>query len=224
MSRSSMAAATTGSSKISPHWLMPRLVVSTIDWPSVAAVDDLEQRRGGLAGQRQVAELVDDQQLGGGEEPHGVGPAALDRGLVAAGDEVGGGGVVDAVAGVDGGVPEAMASMVLPTPGGPMNSTLPPSSTNRSVGQVTQQLGGDRGLGVGVEVVEPPVGRQAGQPPARLAPSGRGRVDLDAEQPFEHLDVGGVVGVVEHRGERVGGGVELQVGQVGTQLLVGPVG
>jgi len=34
---------------------------------AVAAGDDLEQRRRGLAGQRQVAQLVDHQQLGGGE-------------------------------------------------------------------------------------------------------------------------------------------------------------
>ena len=57
----------------------------------------LEQGRYGFGGQRQVTELVDDQAGGAGEEAHGGGPAAFDRGAVAAGGEVGGGGEVGAV-------------------------------------------------------------------------------------------------------------------------------
>ena len=45
----------------------------------VALGHDLEQCGGGFAGQREVAELVDDQQGGAGEESHGGGPPAFDR-------------------------------------------------------------------------------------------------------------------------------------------------
>ena len=68
----------------------------------VAAGDDLEEMAGGFAGHRQVAELVDHEQLRAVPEAHRGLPASLDRGPGGAGDEVGGGCVVDAVAGVDG--------------------------------------------------------------------------------------------------------------------------
>jgi hypothetical protein len=48
----------------------------------------LEQRRGGVGGQRQAAELVDEQQGRAGVEAHPGRPAALDRGAVAAGGEI----------------------------------------------------------------------------------------------------------------------------------------
>src|SRR5215470_15065 len=54
----------------------------------VPVVDHLEQGGGAVGGQREVAELVDDQQAGPGEEPHDRGPAALDGGLVAFGGQV----------------------------------------------------------------------------------------------------------------------------------------
>jgi hypothetical protein len=72
----------------------------------VALGDDLEQRGRGLPCHRQISQLVNDQQPGSGEEPHAGGPPAFQRGAVAAGDQIGGGGVVGAVAGRDRGVPE----------------------------------------------------------------------------------------------------------------------
>ena len=53
-----------------------------------------------FADHRQVAEFVDDQDLGSGPEAHRVLPAALVSGAAGAGHEVGGGGVVHAVAGL----------------------------------------------------------------------------------------------------------------------------
>ena len=97
-----MAAATVVSPRISPQAPTPRLVVMHDRGLQVALGDDLEQRGGGFGGQREVAEFVDDEQGGAGEEPHGGGPAAFDGGAVAAGGEVGGGGEVGAVAGVGG--------------------------------------------------------------------------------------------------------------------------
>src|SRR3954452_9173777 len=67
----------------------------------VAAADDLKEVAGGFVGEREVAELVDDQQLWAVPEGHGVGPASFDGGLGGASDQLGGGGVVDAVAGFD---------------------------------------------------------------------------------------------------------------------------
>src|SRR4051812_47615601 len=106
-SRSSMATATVGSSKICPQEAIPRLVVSTVGGLEVALGDDLEQRGGGFGREGEVADFVDDQQSRSGEEAHGGRPASFERGAVAACCEVGGGGVVGAVAGVDGCVAEA---------------------------------------------------------------------------------------------------------------------
>src|SRR3989304_2576214 len=69
----------------------------------VAAGDDLEEVACGLGWEGQVAELVDDQQGGAVPEAHRCLPAALERGALALGDEVGGGGGVDAGAGPGGG-------------------------------------------------------------------------------------------------------------------------
>ena len=66
----------------------------------VAAADDLEEMRGGFAGHREISELVDHENLWAVPEPHRRLPAAFDRGAGGARDEVGGGCVVDAVAGV----------------------------------------------------------------------------------------------------------------------------
>ena len=66
----------------------------------VALVDDLEERGCGFAGEREVAEFVDDEQGGAGEEAHSGGPSPLNGGAVAAGREVGGGGEVGAITGM----------------------------------------------------------------------------------------------------------------------------
>lgn len=68
----------------------------------IRLVGRLEQGGGAVLGQRQAAELVDDQKLRTCEEAHAGLPAAFEGGLVALGGEFGGGGEVDAVARVDG--------------------------------------------------------------------------------------------------------------------------
>src|SRR5450756_481100 len=67
----------------------------------VSLADDLEERRGGLGGQGQVAHLVDHEELRAGIEAHRRGPAAFDRGPVAACRELGRSRVVGALAGFD---------------------------------------------------------------------------------------------------------------------------
>ena len=58
----------------------------------------MEEVAGRLGGQRQVAELVADEDLRPVPEAHRRLPAALERRPLRLGDEVGGGRVVDAVA------------------------------------------------------------------------------------------------------------------------------
>ena len=79
----------------------------------VAAADDLEQVARGLAGHRQISKLVNDQNGRSGPESHGVRPSSVHRGAGCAGDEVGGGCVVDAVAGVHGTVTERDSQVCL---------------------------------------------------------------------------------------------------------------
>ena len=97
-----MAAATVVSPRISPQEPDAAVGGQHDAGFGVALGDDLEQGGGGLGGQREVAEFVDHEEGGAGEEAHGVGPAAFDGGAVAAGGQVGGGGEVGAVAGLGG--------------------------------------------------------------------------------------------------------------------------
>ena len=120
-----MAAATVVSPRISPQAPTPRLVVRTMPvlkyrWettetalmpPRLVAVDSRVRRLPA------VWACV---------EAHGGGPASFDRGAVAAGGQIRGGGEVGAVAGVCGSPGESNTEVrwVLPVPGGPMSRML----------------------------------------------------------------------------------------------------
>lgn len=54
--------ATTGSPKISPHPAKPRSLVRILGAFLVAAVDQLREEVGAAVGDRQIADLVDDQE------------------------------------------------------------------------------------------------------------------------------------------------------------------
>jgi hypothetical protein len=73
---------------------------------------------------------------------------------VAAGGEVGGGGEVGAVAGLDGFAGQPDGEVVLPTPGGPMSSTLVADVEVAAGREVGDQLAVGAGLGVVVEVLQ----------------------------------------------------------------------
>ncbi len=83
----------------------------------VALADDLEERRGGLGRQGQVADLIDDQQPGSGVEAHRRRPAPLDRRPEAARRELGGGRVGGPIAGFDRGPSEGDREHRLADPG-----------------------------------------------------------------------------------------------------------
>ena len=78
------------------------------------------------------------------------------------------------------------------------------------------------GLGVVVEVLQGGGGGQAGEPQPAGQAAGLGGVDLEGEQPFQgggqRQSFGG--GVVEDGGQVLGGGVQLERGEVAAQLLV----
>lgn len=140
---------------------------------------------GAVAGQWEIAELVDHEEFRSGEEPHAGGPAALDRGLVAAGGEVGGGGEVDPVAGLGGAAGEGGGEHGLADSGWADEQHVGGVVEEPHGGEVADEFLVDAGLGGEVEVRERPGIREAGepQPPGQAAFLGGG--DLDLQQPFE---------------------------------------
>jgi len=66
----------------------------------IALGHNLKQSRSSLSRQWQISKLINHQERRAGVEPHGGGPATLDRGAVAAGSQVGGGGEVGAISGM----------------------------------------------------------------------------------------------------------------------------
>ena len=85
----------------------------------VAGVDQLEEQVAAAGNDRQVADLVDDEQRGAGEPADALAQASLALGLGQRGDDVGEGREVDAAAGLTASTPSATARCDLPVPGGP---------------------------------------------------------------------------------------------------------
>jgi hypothetical protein len=93
-------------------------------------------------------------------------------------------------------------------------------------GEFLDQLAVDAGLGVEVEVLQPPGGGEGGKAQAALLAAGLGGVDLDRQQTLQECGVAELlgVGVVEGSGQRFGGGVQAQVVEVASELLVDRAG
>src|SRR6266545_7289090 len=112
--------------------------------------------------------------------------------------------------------------MVLPTPGGPTISTFAFSSTNRSVASSSTSERSRPGCASKSKSSRRLMtGKWAKRRrPASLAALGRG--DLHAEQVLGERRVGRLAPLrgVEFGGQDLGGGGELQGGQVGTEALV----
>ena len=193
----------------------------------VAAADDLEEVAGGFVGHRQVAELVDDQQLRAVPEAHRVGPAAFERGAWRCGRRG-----RRRWCSRRGSRPRRrcgraiVASIVLPTPGGPISKTLAFSSMKRSVARSSTRRRSRRGLGAEVELLERLAGGKLGEAQPALEAALLDGGDLGGEQVVQELGVAGLValGVLERGRELLGDGGEAQVGEVRAELLVGGVG
>src|SRR5258708_21038169 len=104
-SRPGMAAAIIGSSlNTFPQLAMPRLVVSAMLPLRYRWLTTWNRAAAASAGSGEIAHFVNDEQPRPGVEPHRGGPPSFEGGPVAAGREVGRGGVVDPHAGGDPGV------------------------------------------------------------------------------------------------------------------------
>ncbi|MER0485060.1 hypothetical protein ABR737_43215 [Streptomyces sp. Edi2] len=143
------------------------------------------QGRGAVLGQRQVAELVDDQKLRTCEEAHAGLPAAFEGGLVALGGEFRGGGEVDAVAGIDGCSSERDGQHSLAHSGRADEQHVGGVVEEAEGGQVADQLLVDAGLGGEVEVGQGPGLGQAGEPFPGGEFAGFGGLDLDLQEPLQ---------------------------------------
>src|SRR5581483_11364961 len=188
----------------------------------VAAGDDLEEVAGGFGGQGEVAELVDDQQLWAVPEAHRRLPAALERGALCFGDEVGGGRVVDAVALLGGVAAERDGEHRLADAGRPDQQHVALVLDEAQGGELVDELAVESGLGVVVDLGQRLRAGEAGKAQPPLEPAALGRLDLDREQPFEETRVGGLalLGLLQCCGELLGGRLQAQVGEVRAQLLV----
>lgn len=186
----------------------------------IPLIDHLEQRRRAILRQWQIAELINDQKPGTCEEAHAGLPAALKGGLVALGRQLGRGGEVDPVAGIDRGPAERDGQHGLAHPGRPDEQHVRRGVQEPQRGQVSDQLLVDPGLGREVEVRQRPGLGQAGEPlPGRQAP-GLGGLDLDLQQPLQRGGQRQVLtaGLVQYPRKGLERIVQLQLGQVGPQL------
>jgi hypothetical protein len=88
--------------------------------------------------------------------------------------------------------------------------------------QVLNQTAVQLGLGIEVELLEPPLGRQAGKAATAGEPALLGGTNLGRQQLFQEDRVAQLLlaRAVEVLGQRFGGGVQLEVGKVVAQLLV----
>ena len=115
---------------------------------------------GGFAGHWEVAKLVDDEELRAVPESHRVRPAAVERGAAGAGDEVGGGCVVDAVAGFDRPVSEDRGEHRFAGAGRSDRQNVGLVFDESEGGEVFDEASVEGGLGGEVELVKRPAGRE----------------------------------------------------------------
>ena len=108
--------------------------------PLVASVDQLEEQAAAIGDDRQVADLVDDQERGTAEEADLVAQPALALGLGECGDEVGERDEVDAAPGLDRLDPEGDRKVALAGAGGPSRWTTSWRSTKSSWARARTRL------------------------------------------------------------------------------------
>ena len=136
-----------------------------------------------------AAKLVDHQELGAVPEAHRGLPAALEGGAAGAGDEIGGGRVVDAVAGVHGLQAEGDREHCLADSGRPDQQGIGLLLDEPKRGELIDQAPAQRRLGGEVELLERLGLREVGeaQPPVQSALLGG--LDLDVQQIVQELGV-----------------------------------
>src|SRR3954451_12194287 len=126
-------------------------------------------------------------------EAHGGLPAPVVGGLGGAGDEVGGGGVVDAVAGVDGLEAERDREHCLAGARRADEEKIGLLGDEAQGGELVDEAAIERGLGAEVELLERLGGGKAGEPQPAGEAALLGGGDLDVEQVVRVLGVAGLV-------------------------------
>ena len=141
---------------------------------------------------------------------------------MAAGGEVGGGGEVGAVAGLGGFAGQADGEVGLAEAGRADQQDVGGGFEVAAGGQLGDEPGVDGGGGVVVEVLQGGRGGQGREAEPSGQAAGLVRGDLDREQPLERGGEGQVLGGcgVQDGGQRLGGVVQLQLGEVAAELLV----
>nr|WP_244321115.1 hypothetical protein [Streptomyces melanosporofaciens] len=119
----------------------------------IPLVDHLEQGGCSVFGQGEVAEFVDDQEFRSGEEVHAGLPAAFECGFVTLGGQLGCGGEVDAVSGLDRGPGQGDREHGLADPGRADEQHVGGVVEEAQGGQVADEFLVDAGLGGEVEVL-----------------------------------------------------------------------
>ena len=141
---------------------------------------------------------------------------------MAAGGELGGGGVVGAHAGLHGSVAEGDCQHRLADPWWADQQHVALVGDKPQGGELGEELTVDRWLGVEVEVGDPPGRGQAGKPGQGCLAPGFGGGHLDREQPFQERGVAGAIGggTLERLRQGLGRGGHAQRGQVAAEALV----
>src|ERR1035441_3659152 len=189
----------------------------------VAGVDDLEEQGPGFLVQDPVAQLVDHEQPGRGEEPEAGGEAVLGDRAAEPADEVLAGGEQDLVAGLGGGAGQRDRQHGLAGSRGPYEDDAGGLVDEAEGGEVADEGLVGAWLGGEVVVLDPPGGRQGGPVEAGGELAGLGGGGLGAHELVEGVQDGQlpVAGVVEQAGQGLDGGAELEVGEVAAEPLVG---
>ena len=194
--------ATTGSPKTSPHSAKPRLEVRSE--PSsrhafetdgeralfIARVYELEEEVGPSRGNRQVADLVDDQERGAGMEADLLRQPALPLGLAQRFDQFGKARSIDAPAGLDGGDPKRRGQVALAGAGWAkeVDDLGPPDEVE--LGQRCDPLAVERGLEAELEALQRLHGQELCGAQGDIDPARLPRGVFLAEQQVDGVDRG----------------------------------
>ncbi len=200
-----MAAATTSSPNTSPQRPNGLLLVTIRLGPFVAGRDELEEQVGGFGLERDVADLVDDQQRVAAE-PERARPAAGRRG----GRRRAGRPIrrrwrtATRCPAWQARIASPMARWVLPVPGGPRNTTLSRAATKSRVPRWAISLAFEAAGVVEVELLQALAGGEPGGADAALAAVGLPGGDLALQAGDQELLVGpglgpGPLGQPRHR-------------------------
>ena len=110
----------------------------------------------------------------------------------------------------------------MPTPGGSDEQDVGGVGGVAAAGEVSDEGWVDAGLGAEVEVFDAPGGGEVREAHPSGEAAGLGGVDLDCEELLEELGVGVFVAGcgIERGGQGLCGRGQLEVGEMGSQLLV----